>query len=122
MAEPILDPKCPNCGELIVNMKDHFREEYEFPMWQCRVPALDSDIKCPNCKQVVEATTDHFKGEFGMEMWTCRKKRDRIDKGPECIHFDIMDKWEIVIHANGKGWKTIKSHGNCFVSEFNNPN
>lgn len=119
MAEPILDPKCPNCGESIVNMKDHFRDDYEFPQWQCRVPALDPDIKCPNCKEVVTDTTDHFQGEFGATTWTCnRKKRDRIDKGPERYNFDIMDKWEIVIYANGNEWKTIRCNGQGSVSEM----
>lgn len=72
----------------------------------------NSDIKCPNCKEAVTDTTDHFQGEFGFATWTCnRKRRDRIDKGPKRYHFDIEDKWEIVIYANGNEWKTIRSNG-----------
>ncbi len=90
------------------------------------------NIKCPNCKQAVKYLVEHFKGA---QMWTCtatnnNKNELGDDKGtdssppssPPTYHFDLMDKWKIVIHADGDDWfKKIESHGNCFMSEFDNP-
>ncbi len=79
----------------------------------------NSDIKCPNCKEAVKSTTDHFEEEYGAQTWTCkRKKRVRINKDVEQYHFDIMEKWEIVIHLNGNDCKTITSNGLGTLSEL----
>ena len=73
------------------------------------------NIKCPNCKEAVKYTTDHF----GAQTWTCkRKKRVRINNDVEQYHFDIMEKWEIVIHLNGNDCKTITSNGLGTLSEL----
>lgn len=118
MAEPVVDPKCPNCGESIVNMKDHFRKDYEFPKWKCRVPALDPDIKCPNCREPVKYTTDHFEGEAGFRSWKCKKQDVRkFDDVPRYV-FDMDEKWQIEIYANKEPWKTIRSNGKRSISEM----
>lgn len=115
MADPNGDPICSNCEKVIEKLTDHFNEN-KFPQWKCRAPGeLNPQFKCPNCKEVVSDIADHF---FGGKTWTCRKKRVRIDKGPDCYHFDTSEKWEIVIHANGKEWKTITCNGNGSISEF----